>query len=197
MNLEKFKPWNWFRKQSSNRIPLNNSVGDIKDDDKGALTSTKALPSPFQHMLQMQRQFDEFFDQLWRYVGGDWPNTPDVGRHMLETSRPEFVSGMNAQGSRDEYRFDVALPGFAEGDVAIELTGKQLAINAEKNLSQSSASKNGSAFYRKSRYSKFVSLPEDADTDSIQATMENGLLTVCVAKKVSSPAAAKRITITC
>lgn len=86
------------------------------------------------------------------------------------------------------------LPNFAEDDVDVNIDRGFLTIRAEKHEKEEDKDKkyvvreSSSSFYRR------VQLPEQADVDSIGATMSNGVLTVTVPfKELPTP---KKVAIT-
>ena len=97
--------------------------------------------------------FDGIFDSFF--------NFPNV--------RPTF-SGINSFGT--DYRvldnaIEISLPGFSKKDINIEVDGNVLSISSdvkEEGFRQS--------------FSKRFRLPNTVDTDSISASMKNGVLTV-------------------
>tara|TARA_Y100000287_G_scaffold121505_1_gene97832 strand:- start:1339 stop:1719 length:381 start_codon:yes stop_codon:yes gene_type:complete len=97
--------------------------------------------------------FDGIFDSFF--------NFPNV--------RPTF-SGINSFGT--DYRvldnaIEISLPGFSKKDINIEVDGNVLSISSdvkEEGFRQS--------------FSKRFRLPNTVDTDSISASMTNGVLTI-------------------
>lgn len=69
---------------------------------------------------------------------------------------------------------EVALPGYSKDDVNLTVEGRTLTIEA--------AIKDADQSYFKKSFKKMYELPEDVDTDQIKAKLENGLLSLEMAK---------------
>ena len=81
---------------------------------------------------------------------------------------------INQFESFDGKTHELALPGFSKEDLTIEIDGRVLKISAE--IKESKETK-----WRKS-FSKRFTLPNEADIDTIKATMENGVLSLTFGK---------------
>lgn len=66
--------------------------------------------------------------------------------------------------------YEIALPGFSKEDLKIEVDGRILSISAE--IDEKDESRWRHSFHK--RYE----LPNDANTDQIEAKMENGILSL-------------------
>jgi HSP20 family protein len=66
--------------------------------------------------------------------------------------------------------FELALPGFSKKDLSIEVDGRILSVSAEIKEDEETR-------WRHS-FHKSYQLPNDADTDQIDAKMENGILSL-------------------
>ena len=89
----------------------------------------------------------------------------------------------------DGYRIEAELPGFTHKDVEIRIKDKLLVIEAQvigEDDSAASDDENLTWFTRErvqgNRQRSFV-LPEDADTETLNAELKNGCLTVNLSKK--------------
>jgi len=96
----------------------------------------------------------------------------------------------------DEHNIIVrtALPGFKEDEVNIDVQGKVLTISAETKTEHQDQQSNW--HIREMRYGKFarsIPLPEEVVTDSADASLENGVLTVKLPKQ--QPRVAQKIAI--
>lgn len=95
--------------------------------------------------------------------------------------------------TEQEYVLDIELAGVRREDVAIEANGNQLVVSGELKEKEREG-----RFHRRTRrtgaFSYRVTLPRDVDSDKIDATLEEGVLTVRVPK--SEAAKPRRIEIT-
>ncbi|WP_435155186.1 Hsp20/alpha crystallin family protein [Amycolatopsis sacchari] len=92
-----------------------------------------------------------------------------------------------------QYVFEVELPGVKREDITVDLTGNRLAITGELKEQEREG-----VFRRRTRrtgrFSYRVLLPRGVDGDAIEASLEDGVLTVRVPK--SDPERPRRIEIT-
>ena len=111
--------------------------------------------------------FNDFFDNNWM----DRPKATAPAINVIET--PEA------------YELELAAPGMTKEDFHVHLDEEgDLVINMEKKVDEKDQRK-GHYLRREFSYTKFqqtMLLPEDADRESISAKVENGVLTVAIAK---------------
>lgn len=93
--------------------------------------------------------------------------------------------------SAQNWSVKLDLPGVAKEDVKISIDGKQVSVEAE--IRKDEQRKEGDrVIYRErtvSRYARSFSLPADVDQSESGAKLENGVLTLTLAKKRASQAA--------
>ncbi|MDA0342350.1 MAG: Hsp20/alpha crystallin family protein [Proteobacteria bacterium] len=109
----------------------------------------------------------------------------------------EFLSpNTEAAATKDRYEIAIELPGVAEKDITIEVHGDQLSITGEK---RSSHEESGKDFYFSERsFGKFrrsFRLPTDGDTDNVDASQKDGVLTITIPKLAAPTSQTKRITV--
>ena len=103
----------------------------------------------------------------------------------------------------DRYEITASVPGFARDQLTIEVDQGVLSINAVRTDPDGGEGDGGSCcggercVLRSERYTgstrRRIRMPSEVDGDSVTATLENGVLTVMVAKP--APNAPRRITI--
>jgi len=102
----------------------------------------------------------------------------------LETAPSGTVPSVNILEKDNGYELALAVPGLKKEDLAVEINTNVLTISA-----QVTATKEGSeqSYTRKEfSYNKFeraFSLPKTVATDNIQASYENGILTLVLPKR--------------
>ena len=124
------------------------------------------------------RDFDRLFDSM-------------VTR--LDELPQVFTPRADVSETEQEYVFDIELAGVQRDDVTIEANGNRLAVSGELKEKE----REGRVHRKTRRSGKFsyrVALPRDVDSDKIDATLEEGVLTVRVPK--SEAAKPRRIEIT-
>ena len=183
MNLEKLKPWNWFKHEE------NASQVEPQDPIKRADNLSAA-----DSLSRMHNEMDRWFEQLSASVGmpslaigSGWP-TASLG----QAYRP--LIDVSADDNCYEIKLDV--PGMTESDLSIEVKDDMLMIRGEKQHSSENKDKH---FYRVERsYGEFqrtLALPDDANADEISAQLEQGVLRLEIPRRESSSESVKRISI--
>lgn len=115
---------------------------------------------PFAELNALQKQF----------LGDDWL-TPFKGVNIPTT---------DVYTKDNELRVEAHLPNFNQEDVDIQVNDGALTIQAERHEKEEDKSKkyvvreSSSSFYRR------IQLPERANTDNIDAHLEDGVLSVTV-----------------
>jgi len=94
-----------------------------------------------------------------------------------------FIPAVNTREGDDAYYIEVDLPGVKKEDINIDVDENTLTISGERKVKQEHKEDN---FYKvESVYGKFersFSLPEDVDTDKIEAEFKNGVLEIKIPK---------------
>ena len=123
---------------------------------------------------QVPSLFDRFFDgDLF-----DWSN-----RNFSNTNTT--IPSVNIKENSDAFTVEVAAPGFEKGDFKIELNLNTLSISSEKKVE--AETKEGEVFTKREfsyqSFSRSFTLPQIADGDRIEASYQNGILTVLIPKR--------------
>lgn len=113
------------------------------------------------------------------------------GADTMETVKRNLVSHVplaNIHESETAHSIELAVPGVKKEDIKIELKDNKLTISTEvKNEdSTSSDSVNHKSVRKEFSYQSFkrtFNLPKLVDIENIEASNENGLLTVLIPKK--------------
>jgi HSP20 family protein len=85
----------------------------------------------------------------------------------------------------DEYILHVELPGIEKEDILLDVVGNRIEIKAEKKEIKHEVEDGGYCGYSKSYkgFARTLSLPEDAEGESIEADYKNGVLKIRIKKK--------------
>ncbi|ANH80835.1 hypothetical protein A8C56_07435 [Niabella ginsenosidivorans] len=91
----------------------------------------------------------------------------------------DTVPALNVSDDKERYKITVAAPGLEKGDFDIAVEDDVLTISAASEKEKEEEKKK----YRRREYSysgfcRTLTLPSDVDTDAIEATYENGILTL-------------------
>ncbi len=127
------------------------------------------------------RGVNQLHDDIDRLFGGFF------GRDFL----PEFFTRdekalmpqIDFKSDDKAYTMSVELPGVAPEDVKVEVNGNELTVSGEK---KEEVKENGKTHVQERRYGSFMrsmTLPEDADCDSIKAVTKNGVLSLEIPRK--------------
>ena len=95
-----------------------------------------------------------------------------------------FAPTFDVHETKDAYVFKADVPGVAEKDLDVQMTGNILAIAGERKHEGVQQGERYFAVERAhGRFSRSFALPEGADGERVTADMKDGVLTVRVPKK--------------
>lgn len=113
---------------------------------------------------------DDFFNR----------EVPTLFRPLTNSTLP----AVNVAETKDGYRLEMALSGWNQNDVNINLEGNLLSISGEHLTKQN---EDGEQYTRRefsrSSFSRTFTLPETVDAERIAADFQNGLLVINVPKR--------------
>ncbi|MFB6246115.1 MAG: Hsp20/alpha crystallin family protein [Candidatus Pacearchaeota archaeon] len=125
-------------------------------------------------IAKMQRRLDDLMGSFFG-EGGDLVDMPQGYREAFS----EFKENEN------EYVVEIEIPGINKEDIDLRTTENGIEVKAEKKEESESEGSEDKYKYTRS-YSGFyqtLDVPENADLDNIDASYENGILTVKLPKK--------------
>ena len=101
---------------------------------------------------------------------------------------------INLTENKDNYYIRAELPGVKGEELDIQVTANNLAISGERKIA---AEEEGAKYHRREReagsFSRMIGLPGDINSEKVDARMEDGILTIVVAK--AEAAKPKQITV--
>jgi HSP20 family protein len=124
---------------------------------------------PFREFEDLRGQMGRLMDSVFGRVDGEtsaWSPLGDVS----ETA--------------DAYLVELDVPGVRREDIDVEMMGNELVITGELKEKE----RDGRFHHRTRRFGRFgyrTTLPRQVDADKIEATMDNGVLTVRIPKSES------------
>jgi HSP20 family protein len=193
MNLEKLKPWNWFKHESGENT--KQQVPVTKE------TAKQQVPGVLDTYSQFQHELEQWFDRLWQATNF-WPS---VGNQLpASIAKPTRLSNwlgevkpqIDVAGDKDSYEITLDVPGFTKDNLAIEIVDDALIIKGTK---EEKVENNDKHYYcverRLGQFQRTLALPKDADKDAIDATLEHGVLTLKIARKAQQQKQGKQIAI--
>lgn len=94
-----------------------------------------------------------------------------------------FTPSFDVKETKDAYVICADLPGVREDDVDVSLSGNRLSISGERAQEEKKEDETWYAIERRwGSFSRSFTLPEDVDPEHCEATFENGVLKVHLAK---------------
>ncbi len=104
----------------------------------------------------------------------------------VETATEQEVStvpSVNIANEEKAFEVSIAVPSLEKKDVTVEIKNNTLVISSEKQYSNEEKDKNWvRKEYGYASFQRIFQLPNNVDENKIQATMNNGILTIKIAK---------------
>lgn len=132
--------------------------------------------SPWDELHRMRQQLEQMFD--------------DTPGHRASAGVFPLI---NLTEDRNNYYVRAELPGVKAEALDIQATANNIAISGERKI----AAEGDARYHRREReagsFSRMIGLPGDINSNKVDAKLENGVLTVVIAK--AEAAKPKQITI--
>jgi HSP20 family protein len=124
----------------------------------------------------------------------DWLSRTALDKPGLRWFAPKVYPAANITEDHNKYYVRAELPGMKAEEISLEITGRNLAISGERKI----RSEGENARYHRreregGRFSRMIALPGDIDSNSVNASMLNGLLVIELSK--SDAAKPKKISV--
>jgi len=169
MNIKKWLPWNWFKKEEEQgNIPVK--IRTASDD--------MLLP-----VSSIEREFDRLFKRYLKRFG-DFSMIPDI----YDRFGKDFIlkPDVDIAETDKKYTITAEIPGVEKKDISIEISDSTLVIKGEKKHEKEEKDKNYHVIERSyGAFQRILSLPEDVDEEKIEAKFENGVLKINLPKQAS------------
>ncbi len=103
--------------------------------------------------------------------------------------RPYFKPSVNIAEAEDKYVFEFALPGYKKEELQVSLDKNVLSVSYEEDKSAAKDVKYLKKEFHKANFKRSFELPQNAKLENIEASHNNGILTISVLKaaKVEIP----------
>lgn len=131
------------------------------------------------HGRRKRTHFQDPFDFFNDFFQGP---IADAIKKELVASRPL----VNLIESEESYKFEFAIPGVEKEKVEIQVEDRLLRISAagKRQLSQGESLRKEEFDF--SNFKRTITLPDNADTNRISATVKNGMLIIVIQKHETS-----------
>ncbi|MEN8817494.1 MAG: Hsp20/alpha crystallin family protein [Nonlabens sp.] len=111
-----------------------------------------------------------------------------------EQIRKSFVPAVNVSEKDDTFLLEMSIPGFKKEDISIEVDKDLLTISSDVETSNEEATEQFTRKeFSKQSFRRAFNLPETVNQDKIDATYENGILTIALPKKDEALPQPKRL----
>jgi len=132
-------------------------------------------------LVRFSNQLPTMFDRFFEGDLFDWSNR---NYSPVNTTLPS----VNIRENPNEFKVEVAAPGFEKGDFKLELNHDVLTVSSEKQISNETKE---DEHYSKREFSyqsftRSFTLPDTADSEHIDANYDKGILTVVIPKREES-----------
>ena len=178
MELKQLAPWNWFKKEQETR----NSVPVRRQNASNG------------HVPRQSSSLEHLFDEFWRNFSPLMPAAPEFP--MLTAANAWLRPSVDIAASESAYSITVELPGVDDQDVNVEVHGDTLTISGRKeNVKEE---RNAQYYCMERSYGSFqrqLTLPDDADADSITPSVKRGVLSVTGPRNPADRNGARRIAV--
>lgn len=163
MNLAKLNPWNWFKKE---------------EEQRGVSVPIQRMDSTFHPLAELHNELDRMFDRFFHSFGG-----ASLYDSALAGASRLLKPNVDIAESDKEYTITVEVPGVDKEGIQISLDDGTLTIRGEKKQEKEEKNKNYHRIERSyGSFQRVLSLPNDADSEKIDATFKNGVLTLTLPK---------------
>ncbi len=143
------------------------------------------LVEPFS---KLRGELDHILDEF----PARWPAFSSATR--LASSMP--VPAVEMTETDDAYKVSVEVPGIAPGDIDLSVQKDMLVLKGEKREEHSESDRTHTRSERSyGCFERHITLPADAEVDAIEASTQNGILTVNIPRDTKQRAEKRSIPI--
>jgi len=149
---------------------------------------------PLGQLRMLSPRVSRLLDELL----SDWPGFPAVAEEGTAAGLGETPLG-DLEELDDAWLVAIELPGVRREDVDIQLAGNRLVVRAERKEAERKEKERKGLLRRSTRttgrYFFDVVLPGEVDAEDVDASLEDGVLTIRVAKPEAARGGTRRIAI--
>jgi HSP20 family protein len=163
-------------------IKSKEDTQDVVKADKKSRELTVRRESPFYLFQEMDRWFDDVFNDFLWPVNRRRPNPFNL---VVRDIEPIFRTPLtNIHEAEDHFDITAELPGINKGDIELTIQDGKLEIKGESKEETNEEIEGQSVRreFRSSKYYRAFNLPEYIDEDNIEANLEKGMLKIRIPK---------------
>ena len=156
---------------------------------------------PFEELRKVEEQMDRLFGNFFGEPRRRFSALPATGNRTGSELAPmgEFSApAIEVNEDNAKYTVKVDLPGIDKKDIHLKVKDNVLAISAETRSETEKGDKKSGNYYSERYYGRYyreIPLGSNVDEEHINATHENGVLTLELPKKALPEASTKEIAI--
>ncbi|WP_226479072.1 Hsp20/alpha crystallin family protein [Natrinema amylolyticum] len=130
---------------------------------------------------------DDLLDRLNRQIetaARSWESQVD-DRSQLDLSMSGAETSLDLADEGDEFVVTIDVPGYESDDLELRLSGQTLAVSGEREHRQEIGGDEENYIRRERKtqsFSRQLRVPEPVDADGVQASVNNGILTIRLPK---------------
>jgi len=167
----------------------------VKTGGKAEPTTAMREWRPFEALhREIDRLFDDFGTGFWRFPFRR--SVFDVEPFWQREPSWQMTPAMDMAETDKAYEISAELPGMSESDVEVVAANGMLTIKGEKK--EEKEEKNKGYYLSERSYGSFqrrLQIPDEVDTDKIEATFKKGVLIVTLPKTVEAQKPEKKISV--
>lgn len=169
MNWKKYSPWNWLKKEQDTRtnVPADRPTG---------------LVQAVHPLDQLHQQIDQMFENSFRGFG-----IPSLFSKSFDDGGMGFLKPyLDIKETKKQYVVSIEMPGVDKNEVNVSIDGNTLTVSGEKK--QETRCEDEDYHYIERSYGSFqrvLNLPDDVDTDDLDASFKKGVLTLKIGRMES------------
>ena len=158
-------------------------------DDTGS-ESKSVTRAGWDRFLNLRSEIDHLFDEFhdnWPF--GSLSTRSKAGPPSLPFVFGDALPAIDVCEKKDRIEVKAELPGMDEKDIDVELTDRMLVISGEKKEEHEEGEKEGNYYVSERRYGSFkrsIAVPDGIDTNKVDASFKNGVLSVVLKKTPES-----------
>ncbi len=169
-------PWNWFKKE---------------EEQSHTSQGHNSLQSREHPLSRLHHDLDTLFDRAFQ----GFPFSP-VRKQERKRWGSLLMPQVDIGESQKDYTITVEVPGVKEKDIDLTLIDGTLTIRGEKREEQEEHDKHYHRIERSyGSFQRILSLPTDADENTVKAKFSDGVLTIIIAKDPKAKPPVRKITI--